>query len=225
MRMQITKFNLLKPDVNEINSGAISLPVRNLIGKLHTLSIYVVPKPIRMLPGLLSRCFMWIDKVASRPYIRPFAYAFITTSVLLPGIAYLSSPWYVVMVNLSDSLPGNVFLLDKTTSPTCHAFTAFDMPIEARFYRGSRLIKQIRGCAGDTITVSNDRIYINNIDVGVAMSETTNKAYALYPIAPGVVPEGKVYLSSTHVKSYDSRYASFGLRDEPELLGTAYLLF
>jgi len=223
--MPITKFNQFKSEAIDTTKGVILPSARKLASKLNTLAVYVVPEPIRRIAGLLSKCLMWVHKVASRPRIRPFAYAFIATSVLLPGIAYLSSPWYVVMFNRSDSLPGKVFLLDKTTSPGCHAFTAFDMPTDAKFYRGSRLIKQIKGCAGDIVTVSEDRVFINNIEVGVAMKETTNKAYALYPIAPGVVPDGEVYLGSTHIKSYDSRYASFGLRDETELLGTAYQLF
>ncbi len=129
------------------------------------------------------------------------------------------------MVNKSDSLPGSLFLLDKTSVPGCSDFTAFDMPVEARFFRGSRLIKRIRGCAGDRITAQDRMIFINGQEVGVAQEHASNGKYDLYPIAAGVIPQGKIYLKSTHARSYDSRYASFGLRDIEELLGTAYELF
>ncbi len=193
--------------------------------KLNTLHRYLIPEPIRRLLSWLSRRLVVFDAFAGKPSIRPFAFGFIGTCVLLVATLYFSQARYVLMVNKSDSLAGTLFLLDKTSVPGCFDYTAFDMPIEARFFRGSRLIKQVRGCAGDRITTKGRMIFINGREVGVLEAKAANGKYDLYPIAAGVIPDGKSYLRSTHVRSYDSRYDSFGLRDTSELLGTAYELF
>ncbi|NNE63597.1 MAG: hypothetical protein HKN34_05900 [Gammaproteobacteria bacterium] len=192
---------------------------------INTLHRYLIPEPIRHLLSWLSRRLVAFDAFAGKPSIRPFVYGFIGTCLLLTVTLYFSQARYVLMVNKSDSLAGTLYFLDKTRVPGCSDYTAFDMPVEARFFRGSRLIKQVRGCAGDRITTHVRMIFINGREVGLARTKAGNGNYDLYPIAAGVIPDGKVYLKSTHVRSYDSRYESFGLRDISELLGTAYELF
>jgi conjugal transfer pilin signal peptidase TrbI len=174
---------------------------------------------------LLSRVLLWIDRIFRRPHIRPFALAFIITGLLLTTVVYSASPWYELIVNRSDSLPGSVYFLDKTKAPLCGDTTVLDMPVESRFYRGWRLIKIIKGCTGDVISNNGQEIFINNHSAGVSMARTSNNQYELFPIGVGAIPGDKVYLATSHRNSYDSRYASFGLRDRSELLGTAYLLF
>jgi len=175
--------------------------------------------------ALLSGVLLWIDRVSRRPHIKPFVLAFIITGLLLASVVYAVSPWYELIVNRSDSLPGNIYLLDKTMPPQCGDTTVFDMPVNSRFYRGWRLIKNIRGCAGDVISKNGQEIFINNHSVGVSVVRTSDNRYELSPITVGTIPIGKVYLAASHRNSYDSRYASFGLRERSELLGTAYLLF
>ena len=111
---------------------------------------------------LLSRVLLWIDRIFRRPHSRPFALAFIITGLLLTTVVYAASPWYELIVNRSDSLPGSVYFLDKTNSPLCGDTTVLDMPVESRFYRGWRLIKIIKGCTGDVISNSDQEIFINN---------------------------------------------------------------
>ncbi len=165
------------------------------------------------------------ERIARKPLIKPFTLVFIFASLAMTATAYAVSPWYVLMVNRSNSLPGTLFLLDRTMAPGCGDTTVFDMPSSARFYPGSRMIKKILGCAGDVISVSDRMVFINQREVAVAMERTTNQKYELHPITPGLLPANKVYLAATHKRSYDSRYESFGLRDTSELLGTAKKLF
>ncbi len=200
----------------------------------HTLSAPFSPGPrrghplwrtVRGLGALYTRAMLAIDAWAQLPAVRPFALGFIVCGLLLSAGMYAASPWYVLLVNRSDSLPQTLFLLDKTRAPGCGDYTAFDMPRDARFYRGSRMIKHIRGCAGDIVHVEGPRVLINNQPAGLAMRRSSNGQYTLQRIDPIVIPHGKVYLAARHAQSYDSRYASFGLRNTSELLGTARPLF
>jgi conjugal transfer pilin signal peptidase TrbI len=180
---------------------------------------------LRALGVFYTRSMLSIDAWAAQPMVRPFIIAFVGLGLLLTACAYAASPWYELLVNRSNSLPQTLFLLDKTRAPSCGDYTAFDMPRSSRFYRGARMIKHIRGCAGDTVSAVGQQVLINGLPVGVAMTRSSNGRYALLQIEPIVIPHGKVYLAATHPQSYDSRYASFGLRDETELLGTARPLF
>ncbi len=182
-------------------------------------------KPIRRTLKAFSTLLMWIDYSASRPEFRPFTLSFITAALVLSGGAYALSPWFELIVNRSDSLPGFLFLLDKTEIPKCGDSTVFKMPPESRFYREARLIKIIQGCAGDVISVQDREIFINRQAVGIAMPRSSNHKHILFTISEGVIPAGQVYLTAPHALSYDSRYASFGLRSQQELLGRAYRLF
>ncbi len=172
-----------------------------------------------------TRIMLLVDGWAGRPGVRPFVMGFIVCGLLLTAGLYAASPWYELLVNRSDSLPHTLFLLDKTRAPSCGDYTAFDMPRSSRFYRGSRMIKHISGCAGDTVSAVGQQVLINGLPVGVAMTRSSDGRYLLEQIEVGVIPRGKVYLSATHPQSYDSRYASFGLRDASELLGATRPLF
>jgi conjugal transfer pilin signal peptidase TrbI len=180
---------------------------------------------LRALGVLYTRSMLCIDAWAAQPIVRPFIIAFVGLSLLLTAGVYAASPWYELLVNRSNSLPQTLFLLDKTRAPSCGDYTALDMPRTSRFYRGARMIKHISGCAGDRIHVKDRAVFINDLPVGVAMTRSSNGRYLLEQIEVGVIPRGKVYLSATHPQSYDSRYASFGLRDASELLGAARPLF
>lgn len=182
-------------------------------------------QPIRRTLKALSRGLMWIDRMGSRPAVKPFALGFILTALILTTSAYIASPWYELVVNRSDSLPGLLFLLDKTRKPKKGDVTVIDMPEDSRFYAGWRLIKKVRGVEGDRITFNNHEVFINGLSAGIAMQKTSNGKYRLYPISEGDIPANKVFLSAPHNNSYDSRYASVGLRDYSELLGKMYPLF
>ena len=182
-------------------------------------------QPLKRTLRATSKGLLWIDRLASRPGIKPFVLSFIAAAVILTGSAHVASPWYELIVNKSESLPGVIFLLDKTKAPDCGDITVVDMPVDGRFYRGSRVIKMIKGCHGDVITHYDREIFINHRSVGVAMNKSSDGKHDLFPIPESAIPDNKVYLAATHHQSYDSRYASFGLRDRQALLGTAVRLF
>lgn len=173
----------------------------------------------------ISRIACGIDDLISRPVLKLMTLAFIAGSLLLTLAAYAATPWFELIINRSNSLPGTLYFLDKTTAPGCSDTTVFDMPEESRFYRGSRMIKVLQGCPGDTISLTGQTVYLNNIETAEAMDRTTNRQYDLFTIGAGVIPDNHFYLAASHPRSYDSRYRSFGLRRADELLGTAYRIF
>ena len=188
-------------------------------------------QPIRRTLKAIWRSFHWIDDKLHQPRIKPLAVSLFILITLSTGALYAASPWYELVVNQSNSMPGIVYFLDKTKAPNCGDTTVFTMPDNARFYAGLRLIKMIKGCTGDVVTVQNHEVFINGQSVGVYMNMTRDdrptivKPYPLYPIEPVVIPQGKVYLYAPHPRSYDSRYLSYGLRDRSELIGTATRIF
>lgn len=182
------------------------------------------PLVLRSLHGL-GRLILWTDRQLQRPRLRKLAIGTMILITLLVGSLALAYPWYELVPNRSDSLPGKLFLLDKTRAPHCGDTTAFDMPETARFYRGHRLIKILQGCPGDRVVVRGHDVLLNGQPVGSWQEYSTQGHHKLFPIEGGVIPAGKVYLYATHPKSYDSRYRSFGLRDRSELLGTATRIF
>lgn len=193
--------------------------------KTDTHNLKLIPQPVLYPLGLISHLLMWIDRCLRKPAIKPFAIGFIVTSVVGTLAAYSLSPWYELVVNQSNSLPGTLYVLDKTRAPVCGDITVLDMPTDGRFYRGSRMIKKVRGCAGDMVSRKGRKLFINGLRVGYAMQTSTDGKYALYAASATTIPPNKVYLSASHPQSYDSRYASYGLRDITELLGTAYPIF
>jgi type IV secretory pathway protease TraF len=188
-------------------------------------------QPIRRTLRAFWRSLHWIDDKLHQPRIKPVAVSLFILIVLSTGGLYAASPWYELVVNQSNSLPGIVFFLDKTKVPECGDTTVFKMPAKARFYAGYRLIKIIRGCTGDVVTVEGHEVFINGRSVGTYLNMTSSnkptivKPYPLYPIEPKIIPDNKVYLYAPNPRSYDSRYRSYGLRDRSELLGRATRIF
>ncbi len=173
----------------------------------------------------ITRWLIRVNHYFSKPGTRSLTISFIIASIVFTVAGYAMTPWYEILINKSNSLPGLVYVLDKTMTPQCGDHTMFEMPRSERFYRGSRLIKIIRGCEGDTVSVTHRQIFINNWSAGLAMETTSDGKYQLPVITEAVIPQGKVYLYASHPRSYDSRYADFGLRDADELLGTAHRVF
>ena len=122
-------------------------------------------------------------------------------------------------INKSESLPGRVFLVVKGAS-----FKKGDLiGIESHqtsFGRTNRLIKRVGGVAGDQIHFKNEgqnvgEIYINDQCIGPVFNQTS-EGTALTPLKEQRIPEGSYFVHGTHPKSFDSRYAEFGLISEEE---------
>ncbi len=86
------------------------------------------------------------------------------------------------------------------------------------WYQG-KIIKQIIGLEGDVISV-NDRgeVWVNHKRVGIPCALASDGS-ALMPIEPQIIPEGRVFLYSAHLRGFDSRYQELGLVPSASLEG------
>jgi len=120
--------------------------------------------------------------------------------------------------NTSDSLPYNIFLYFPKMTPQRGDITVYK-------FNDQHIIKKISGIAGDYITYDKDGfLFVFSDRIGRVMQEDS-KGIKLDPIPEGTIPEGYVFLSGTHKRSYDSRYKNIGLIHESDLMGKAIPLF
>ena len=125
--------------------------------------------------------------------------------------------------NITESLPYKHFFIVRYSKIAVGDYIIFDAPKYSQ-YAGMRLIKQVRGMAGDEILVEDNHVFVNGVDCGVA--KIYSKAGdALTLIEEGQIPKGKYYVANPHADSYDSRYSEFGLVDEKDIIGVAYPLW
>lgn len=156
-----------------------------------------------------------------------------TAVLLLPMLALLIAdrlvaPHYRLAFNESDSLPGTVFLVKTGERPRCGPTTGehvqLQMPRDARWYAGMRLLKVAKGCPGDTIRVDGRKVYINDWFAGTAVPALEDGT-PMAIISAGVIPERHYYLWASHPSSFDSRYAEFGVVSDQQIIGTATRIF
>lgn len=136
---------------------------------------------------------------------------------------------YKFALNLSESLKGKVFLVEKGVLPKPGEYAEFVFEGSGIYQPGTHFIKIAAATEGEFIETKrlpDGRMLfsIHGDPVGVAklMSRTGEK---LQPSNGGVVPPGSFYMAATHPDSFDSRYALFGAVTTRQIIGRAILLF
>ena len=118
------------------------------------------------------------------------------------------------LISQTDSLPQHYFLHFPNLRPSIEQYTVVSSP-----WYGGKIIKKITGIKGDRLWFNKDNeLFINHIKVGKPF-KTTFDGRALTAIQAQIIPEGYVFLSSHHPKSFDSRYQELGLIPVSELEG------
>lgn len=123
------------------------------------------------------------------------------------GSLVLISQFVIVRWNLSNSLPGRMFI--GTTwkfTPKRGDTITFDHPMF-----GAPIAKIVAGVAGDEVYTLSGHIIINGADRGLVLDKSPRSGKPLTPIQPCIIPEGYVYVWAPHPESFDSRYAEIGL--------------
>lgn len=137
--------------------------------------------------------------------------------MIFSGGLYGLSTQYGLMINVSDSLPHVLYLVKKeeTVSLRKGDYVVF----QSRFQEAP-LTKQITGVPGDQIRSVSRTILINYEKVGVAHYRRSN-GDPLKVIQNQTIPQGQYFVSGRHGKSFDSRYAEFGLVSQSKIFGKA----
>ena len=136
--------------------------------------------------------------------------------------AVLSSH-YGFYCNMSDSFSQDYFIVKKQFLPhELHKGTIvitridFDNPY---IEKGKRLIKQIAGEGGDRLESREKEFYCNDKRIAVALSHDS-KGRKMEPFEyNGIIPQGYVFLTADHPKSFDSRYFGLSLKAKVEEIG------
>lgn len=146
---------------------------------------------------------------------------------LLIGIslAAVFSWFFTFSVNLSESLPGHLYLIYKRAD----SFERGDL-IYYRWYgpyypRKTRFLKVVAGQPGDIVGQIDGDFYVNDDNVGKAKPYTIQGKPLIASSFRGVIPRGKYWVATPHIDSYDSRYEDSGLISEGQIDGKAYLLW
>jgi conjugal transfer pilin signal peptidase TrbI len=144
---------------------------------------------------------------------------------LAAAVFVWTSAHFRIAINLSDSLPQSLYLVDLDVKPTrVGEFVAFKWR-RHQFYRPEWIfVKRVAGVPGQAITVTNRSVFIDGKRVGYA-KPNSRQGVPLAPISPGVIPAGYVYAEAPHPDSLDSRYQVTGLIESARIIGTAYAIF
>ena len=131
---------------------------------------------------------------------------------------------FLLTLNLTDSLPGTIFLIDKRTFPSPGEFVAFRWENDWPYPRGSIFVKRLTGIPGASVTASDRHYFVDGREMGFA-KEYSKTGVPLKPGPTGIIPKGHYFVSADHPDSLDSRYALTGWIADDQILGQAVRLF
>lgn len=150
-------------------------------------------------------------------------YALVWVALLIATVLFMSR--YQLALNMTESLSGSVFLIDKSDRNALKGeLVAFTWKNAPPIPEGITVIKRVAGVTGDSVKVENRHVLINGIFVGRA-KETSRTGEPLEAIADCVIPENYFFAAGDHPDSFDSRYERPGLISTDSIKGRAYLLW
>jgi len=152
-------------------------------------------------------------------------------STLAPAYLWLLAIWvilgryFLVSINLSDSLPGRLYLIQRGAIPSLNDFAAFQYLGGGPYKSGTRFLKLVKGVSGSQVTaVKHDTgfsdFYVDGSFVGRA-KPLSHSGFPLVPGPTGTIPPHHYFMSAPNPDSLDSRYALVGWVDEQSIIGRA----
>lgn len=137
--------------------------------------------------------------------------------------------YFAVTVNVSDSLKGNLFLIQKGGKPQIGDLAAFFYGGGGPHRSGTWFLKEVAGDSGSSVLAIAHKTggldyFVDGEYVGRAklLSKT---GMPLKPGPTGNIPPGHFYMSAPHPDSLDSRYALVGWVPEEKIIGRAFKVF
>ena len=135
---------------------------------------------------------------------------------------------YKVVFNVTDSLPGRVYLIVKGEMPTKNdepvAFRWVDAQKQTQFPSGVTFLKLAAGLPGDNVIQRQDGVSVGHWTL--QPKEFSKKGMRLQANRfAGEIPTGHYFMVGTHKDSLDSRYEMVGLIPAHRIVGRAYEIF
>lgn len=136
------------------------------------------------------------------------------------------SSHYRLAVNVTESLPGHLYLIkqDAASSYARGTLIAFRWAGDKPIPQGTTVVKEIAGITGDTISHREHQIFINNQTIS-RLKTHSQSGEPLEPGPTGVISQNHYYVHAPHPDSLDSRYAKCGLIHASQIIGEAIELF
>lgn len=135
----------------------------------------------------------------------------------------------VLTVNVSDSLPGILFLVLKNRIPDKGELAAFRYAGGGPYERNALFLKRVVGVPGSTVSAREvgdgyRDYFVDKISVGRA-KPYSKAGLSLEPGQVGMLPAGHYYMAAPNPDSLDSRYALVGWVGENRIVGRVFRLF
>lgn len=140
------------------------------------------------------------------------------------GLAAASTPWLDYTFNLTNSLPGTLYVIHKGGEVKKGDLIAYRWHGGATYPTGTTFIKRVAGVAGDTVKRVGSTFWVNDQYIGTA-KPYSKAGVPLQPAQDGVVGTGEYFVSTPSPDSLDSRYSLTGNVKSAEVIGRAYEIF
>lgn len=148
-------------------------------------------------------------------------------------IQSLAHNGYRLCANISESLPGYVYIAKHESNMTIHRgdLVMFRLPIDvpsSYYFRKGDLFLKVTSCVGGDILNFTEahngyEYFCNGQLIGRAIKRDKFKNVLPHPFFQGKIPEGYLFVSTKHPYSFDSRY--FGILSEKDIIGKARYVF
>lgn len=139
------------------------------------------------------------------------------------------SRYFILTINVSDSLPGKVFLVQKGTTPHKGDLAAFRYGGGGPYAQGVLFLKRALGAEGSEVVAhDSDDGYRDYFVDGQPVGRAKPLSKAGMPLRAGptgTIPAGHFYMMAPNPDSLDSRYALVGWVSESQLVGRAIAIF
>ena len=165
-----------------------------------------------------------VARPSLHPFHRRFAKWALASFALIGALAFatVAIPDDVLIgINVTDSLPGLVYVVRAGERPTVRGDTVAFRPPPNRFYPQRMVfVKKIQGLPGEHVTRVGRDFFINGKYVATAKWRARS-GEPLVPGPVGVIPAGTYFVWTPHPDSYDSRYEDIGWIPAERLVGRA----
>jgi len=180
--------------------------------------------PMKTIKSLNSiEAWLWCMARLDAMHAHLVRYGYVYIAMLFGYWAF--SMKYEMDINLSNSLDGTVYLVEKGAVPSLNDYAAFYYPSDFIYPKHARFLKRVVGVAGDTVESKGHQFFVNGKPVGEALPVTSDGRSIEENEFKGVIPAGYYYMQGDHPKSLDSRYKVVGLVSDQMLIGRGYRLF
>jgi conjugal transfer pilin signal peptidase TrbI len=136
-------------------------------------------------------------------------------------VVLYASHSYGVHLNLTESLPQRVFLIEKKNFALERGdYVAFYTPREATGGYRLPFVKQVRCLPGDKVTSHEGSLFCNG-ELIAEVKTHSRKGEPLTASGSYELKPGEWFVTGLHKDSFDSRYAVFGPVNENQVIGRA----